>query len=221
MKSCELGELDDLVEAPRDLALGQAEHDAVDEDVLAAGDLRVEAGAELDQRRDAPVDAIRARWSAADAGDALEHRALAGAVAADDAVGAALRHREATRPAAPRRSRPACRSRIRLPRQQRALQGRELLLVRVAPVDLRDVDERRWPASLTLPPRTSRAADRRRSSRPGTRTIDATASASSHRQCPYGPDVEQHLLIRDRQVRQRVQVQQPAARARRLRASDR
>ena len=31
-----LGELDDLVEAPSDLALGEAEHDAVDEHVLAA-----------------------------------------------------------------------------------------------------------------------------------------------------------------------------------------
>ena len=52
----QLGELDDLVEALLDLALRQAEHDAVDEDVLAAGDLGVEAGAELDQRRDAAVD---------------------------------------------------------------------------------------------------------------------------------------------------------------------
>ena len=33
----QLGELDDLVEPPGDLALGQAEHDAVDEDVLAPG----------------------------------------------------------------------------------------------------------------------------------------------------------------------------------------
>ena len=47
-----------------DLALRQAEHDAVDEDVLAAGDLRMEAGAELDQRRDPPVDAHACRSSA-------------------------------------------------------------------------------------------------------------------------------------------------------------
>ena len=51
----DLGELDDLVEALGDLPLRQAEHDAVDEDVLAPGDLRVESGAELDERRDAPV----------------------------------------------------------------------------------------------------------------------------------------------------------------------
>jgi len=35
-----------------DLALAEAEHDAVDEDVLASRDLRMEAGAELDQRGD-------------------------------------------------------------------------------------------------------------------------------------------------------------------------
>ena len=45
--------------------LRQAEHDAVDEDVLAAGDLRVEAGAQLDQRRDAAVDRDACpRWAA-------------------------------------------------------------------------------------------------------------------------------------------------------------
>ena len=61
----ELGELDDLVEAPRDLLLRQAEHDAVDEDVLAPGDSGMEAGAELDQRGDAAVDRDRAASSAA------------------------------------------------------------------------------------------------------------------------------------------------------------
>ena len=39
----QLGELDDLVEAARDFLLRQPEHDAVDEDVLAAGDLRDES----------------------------------------------------------------------------------------------------------------------------------------------------------------------------------
>ena len=53
----EFGELHDLVEAPGDLALRQAEHDAVDEDVLAAGDLGVEPGAQLDERRDAALHA--------------------------------------------------------------------------------------------------------------------------------------------------------------------
>ena len=52
----QLREVDDLVEAILDLALREPEHDAVDEDVLAAGDLRMKSGAELDQRGDAAVD---------------------------------------------------------------------------------------------------------------------------------------------------------------------
>ena len=89
----QLGELDDLVEAARDLPLREAEHDPVDEDVLAAGDLRVEPGAELDERGDAAVHRDRALGRLGDAGHELEHRALARPVAADDAVG--------RRPAAP------------------------------------------------------------------------------------------------------------------------
>ena len=54
------------------LALRQPEHDAVDEDVLAAGDLRVEAGAELDQRRDAAVHRHGAARRLGDAGDQLQ-----------------------------------------------------------------------------------------------------------------------------------------------------
>ena len=49
----ELGKRDDLVEAVGDLALGEPEHHAVDEDVLAAGDLGMKAGAQLDERRHA------------------------------------------------------------------------------------------------------------------------------------------------------------------------
>ena len=59
-----LGELDDLVEASRHLALRETEHDAVDEDVLAAGNLRVKPGAQLDQRRDPAVDLHRRRTRA-------------------------------------------------------------------------------------------------------------------------------------------------------------
>ena len=39
------------VHSPRDLPPGEPEQHAVDDHVLAAGDLGVEAGAELDQRR--------------------------------------------------------------------------------------------------------------------------------------------------------------------------
>ena len=85
-----LGELDDLVEALVIFRLGQAEHDAVDEDVLAPGDLGMEAGAELDQRRDPSVHLDRAVGRLGDARDELQQRALAGSVAADDAERAAL-----------------------------------------------------------------------------------------------------------------------------------
>ena len=58
------GERDDLVEARVDLLARKAEHDAVDVDVLAAGDLGMKAGAELDQRGHAAVHGARCRWSA-------------------------------------------------------------------------------------------------------------------------------------------------------------
>ena len=50
------GELDDLVELARDLAPPHPEDRAVQEDVLAPGQLRVEAGADLEQAADAPAD---------------------------------------------------------------------------------------------------------------------------------------------------------------------
>ena len=53
----DLGERDDLVEALADLGAAQALDRAVQVDVLAAAEVRVEAGAELEQRADAAVDA--------------------------------------------------------------------------------------------------------------------------------------------------------------------
>ena len=53
----EAGELDDLVEALDELLAGHAEDRAVEEDVLAARQVGVEAGAELEQRRHRAVDA--------------------------------------------------------------------------------------------------------------------------------------------------------------------
>ena len=52
MNSLEAGEVDDLVEARVELLLRQAEDRAVEVDVLAPGQLGVEARAELEQRRD-------------------------------------------------------------------------------------------------------------------------------------------------------------------------
>ena len=54
------------------------------------GQLRVEAGADLEQRADPPVDLGPSRAGLGDPRQDLEQRALAGAVAADDAEGLAL-----------------------------------------------------------------------------------------------------------------------------------
>ena len=135
----ELRELDDLVEPPRDLALGQTQHDAVDEDVLAARNFGMESGAELDERRDAPTHGDPSRRRPGDAGDALEHRALARPIAADDSVGTAGRHREAD---AFERLERVFRAEVadETAGDERALERGELALVRVPPVDLRDVN---------------------------------------------------------------------------------
>ena len=81
----ELREVDDVVEAIVNLTLGQAQHDPVDEHVLAPGDFGMESGAELDERGDPPIDPHAARRRLRDAGDQLERRALPRAVPADDA----------------------------------------------------------------------------------------------------------------------------------------
>ena len=60
----ELGERDDLVHHLADARAREAVDRAVQEDVLAAGEVGVEAGAELEQRRDAAAGRDAARWSA-------------------------------------------------------------------------------------------------------------------------------------------------------------
>ena len=90
----DLGEVDDLVEDGVDLGGGEAEDRAVQVDVLAAGEVGVEAGAELEQGGDAAPGADRAARRAHRAGDALEQRRLAAAVVAEEADGLALRHVE-------------------------------------------------------------------------------------------------------------------------------
>ncbi len=81
----EAGELHDLVVLALDLLAGQAEHGAVDEDVLPARDLGVEAGAQLDQGGHAAGDRDAAGGGLEHAGDQLEQGGFARAVAADDA----------------------------------------------------------------------------------------------------------------------------------------
>ena len=60
----ELGEVDDRREALLDLRLAHAQDRAVQADVLAPGELGVEARAELEQRSDPALDARPRRWSA-------------------------------------------------------------------------------------------------------------------------------------------------------------
>ena len=74
---------DDCVEALGHFLAAQPQHDSVDEDVFAARDLRVKAGAQLDERRDLAIDLDVAARRLGGSGDDLQQRALAGTVAAD------------------------------------------------------------------------------------------------------------------------------------------
>ena len=80
----ETSELDDVVEAALDLLARQTEDRPVQEHVLPATQLGMEAGAQLQQRREAATDRHRALLGKEDPSEALEHRALARAVRADD-----------------------------------------------------------------------------------------------------------------------------------------
>ena len=80
----ELAELDDLVEALLDAGGLDAEEGAGQADVLAAGQLGVEAGLDLDQRADIAADAHGAGVGVHHAGEQLEEGGLPGAVGADE-----------------------------------------------------------------------------------------------------------------------------------------
>src|SRR5262249_3857250 len=84
-ESLDLGELDDLVEAAADLGSVHAEDRAVEEDVLPAGQLGMEARSDLEERADAAVDAEAARRRLGDPRGDLEERRLPGSVPPDDA----------------------------------------------------------------------------------------------------------------------------------------
>src|SRR6185295_2097391 len=81
----DLGERDDLVELRGDLRAAHPEDRAVQEDVLAARQLRMKARADLEKARDAPADPDASGRRLGDARQDLQHRGLARAVAADDA----------------------------------------------------------------------------------------------------------------------------------------
>ncbi len=82
-EALQLREGDDLVHVPPDVLALEAENGAVQVDVLAARELRVEAGAELEQRADAALDGNGAGGRLDDPRDEPEQRRLPGAVAAD------------------------------------------------------------------------------------------------------------------------------------------
>ena len=93
----DIGKLHDRVELAIDLLARQAEQAGAEVDVLAAGQLGMKAGAELDQRHDVAGDAHLAAGRPGHARDQLQQRRLAGAVAADDAEAGALRAPRTTR----------------------------------------------------------------------------------------------------------------------------
>ncbi len=89
MNLTDAGEVDDVVEDRVDLLLRQTEDGGVEVDVLAAGQVGVEAGTQFEERRDAALHADRTRGGLVDAGDAAEHRRLARTVVADEPEGRA------------------------------------------------------------------------------------------------------------------------------------
>ena len=133
----QLGEVDDLVEALVHFPPREAEHDPVDGHVLAAADLGVEAGPQLDERGDAAGHAQRAARRLGDAREQLQERRLAGSVLADDAEGRAARHLEGDAVeggeglVGPQVGDEAA-------GEERALQRAELVLVEEAAIDLAD-----------------------------------------------------------------------------------
>ena len=90
----ELGEAHDVVVYAVRVPFRETEERGVEVDVLAAGELGVEAGAQLQQRRHPPAEADRARRGPQDPGDALQQGRLARAVVADQADRRALLDRE-------------------------------------------------------------------------------------------------------------------------------
>ena len=88
-EAAQFGEGHDLVEQSFGLLPVQAEHRGVEIDVLAAGQVLMEAGAQFEQGADPAAHLDLARRGLDDASDKLEQAALAAAIAADDAHAAA------------------------------------------------------------------------------------------------------------------------------------
>ena len=97
----DLGERYDLVELAVDLSALHAEDGAVEINVLTAGQLQVEAGADLEQAANPAAELNPALGRLGDAREDLEERALACAVAADHADDLARRDLERDIPKRP------------------------------------------------------------------------------------------------------------------------
>ena len=106
-----------------------AQDGAVEIDVLAAGQFGVKAGAHLQQRTDAPLDLHLPLGGCGDAREDLEQRALARAVAPDDAHDLAALHLEVD-----------------------VAQRPDRVAVAVAVVRLADLEQRVGPAAPGGPP---------------------------------------------------------------------
>ena len=83
-EGADTGELHDLLVAIEDVPAAEAQQRPVEEDVLAPGELGVKAGSDLQQRGRPAVELDASLGRQRDARQQLEHRALAGAVPADD-----------------------------------------------------------------------------------------------------------------------------------------
>src|SRR5207245_4405157 len=80
------GEADDVVEAGGEVALREAEDGAVEEDVLPAGQLRMEPRPQLEQRRHLAAGPNATLVRAEDLGDAFQQPRLARTALADQDV---------------------------------------------------------------------------------------------------------------------------------------
>ena len=84
LELAQFGEVDHLVIARLRLAWRETHHDPVQDDVVACGQVLVETHAELDEGRKSPVHPDSPAVDAIYTREALQHRALAAAVAAGD-----------------------------------------------------------------------------------------------------------------------------------------
>ena len=228
----QLGEVEHGVEPAPRLAPRQAHHHAVEHDVLARRQLRVEPDAELDERGEPARHADPAAVGAVDAGQDLQQRALAGAVAADDPEELALAdvERDAPRARAARGWSPArsgCSARS-LSVSTRCCGMRKRLLDLPRLDDDWRASQHATPASVRAPQRRARQRRSRRCSklervreagvaRPASRR-PARASQRGHEPSPGDPAGELGLaaerLVAAGQRAQRAQ-REPRERGRR------